>query len=112
MLIPDAYAALKRRSSTLPPAFYYCPRSYYCLRFYCCPRFCCCPRRRVFPQPRKGANLQGSHLRHELLRLNQDFVHHAEILMEEDMAVKHESAGDGGVAEIHAHLDAVIWALS
>jgi hypothetical protein len=47
-------------------------------------------------------------LRGNLLRQNLDFVHPAEIFVEQDVAVKHEGAGDGGVAEIHAHLDAGI----
>ncbi len=42
------------------------------------------------------------------LGLDQNFVHHAEILVQQDMTVKHKRAGDCRIAEIHADLHAVI----
>src|SRR5580692_11682388 len=49
-----------------------------------------------------------------LFRKNQNFVHHAKIFVKQDMAVKHEGAGNRGIAEIKATLDAVVgmtWSL-
>src|SRR5882672_4801259 len=43
-----------------------------------------------------------------LLGLDQNLVHHAEVFVQQDVTVKDEFASGRGVAEIHAHLHAVI----
>src|SRR5215467_9626395 len=36
-------------------------------------------------------------------------MHHAKVLMQQDMAMKHKGPGGGGIAKIHSHLHARVW---
>ena len=38
----------------------------------------------------------------------QNFVHHAEIFMQQDVAMEHKRTGNCGIAKIHAHLYAMV----
>ncbi len=43
-----------------------------------------------------------------MLRHDLDFMHHAQIFMEQDVAVKYKYASNGWIGEIHPYLHAVV----